>query len=38
MEQAVLAYTRGAAFAAGREADLGSIREGNRADLTVLEQ
>ena len=32
------AYTVGAAFAAGRESDLGSIEAGKRADLTVLEQ
>ena len=38
VEQAVHAYTLGAAFAAGWESDLGSVRVGNRADLTVLEQ
>ena len=37
VEQAVHAYTLGAAFAAGWESDLGSVRVGKRADLTVLE-
>jgi predicted amidohydrolase YtcJ len=38
VEQAVAAYTTGAAFAAGREAELGSITPGKLADLTVLEK
>jgi predicted amidohydrolase YtcJ len=38
VEQAVHAYTLGAALAAGWESDLGSVRVGKRADLTVLEQ
>jgi predicted amidohydrolase YtcJ len=37
VEQAVRAYTLGAAFAAGREAELGSVSPGKRADLTVLD-
>ncbi|MGA2640470.1 MAG: amidohydrolase [Spirochaetia bacterium] len=37
VEQAVHAYTRGAAFAAGRESELGSMVAGKRADLTVLD-
>jgi predicted amidohydrolase YtcJ len=37
VEQAVQAYTLGAAFAAGREAELGSLTPGKRADLTVLD-
>jgi hypothetical protein len=36
--EAVAAYTSGAAFAGGREEELGSISVGKRADLTVLEQ
>ena len=38
VEQAVRAYTLGAAYAAGREANVGSIRPGTHADLTVLDQ
>ncbi len=38
VEQAVHAYTLGAAFAAGWERDLGSVQVGKRADLTVLQQ
>jgi hypothetical protein len=38
VEQAVAAYTTGPAFAAGREADLGSITPGKCADLTILEK
>ena len=38
VQQALHAYTRGAAFASGREADLGSIAPGKRADFTVLDQ
>jgi hypothetical protein len=38
VEQAVHCYTRGAAFAAGREADLGSIAPGKLADFTVLDR
>ncbi len=38
VEQAVHAYTLGAAYAAGREASLGSIEPGKQADLTVLDQ
>jgi predicted amidohydrolase YtcJ len=38
VEEAVRAFTAGAAFAGGREADLGAIAEGMRADLTVLDQ
>ncbi|HTZ52094.1 MAG TPA: amidohydrolase family protein, partial [Spirochaetia bacterium] len=37
VEQAVRAYTLGAAYAAGRESELGSIEEGKLADLTVLD-
>jgi predicted amidohydrolase YtcJ len=37
VEQAVRAYTVGAAWAAGREAELGTIEAGKRADLTVLD-
>jgi hypothetical protein len=37
VEQAVHAYTVGAAYAAGREDELGSVRRGMRADLTVLD-
>jgi len=36
VEQAVAAYTLGAAFAAGREGDLGALAPGKLADLTVL--
>jgi predicted amidohydrolase YtcJ len=35
--EAVHAYTVGAAYAGGREADLGSVSPGKRADLTVLD-
>jgi len=38
VEQAVHAYTLGAAYAAGREAELGSVSVGKRADLTVLDR
>jgi predicted amidohydrolase YtcJ len=38
VEQAVRAYTLGAAHAAGRESSLGSIEPGKHADLTVLDQ
>ncbi len=38
VEQAVRAYTVGAAFAAGREKELGSIAPGKLADLTVLDR
>ncbi len=38
VEQAVAAYTSGAAFAAGREGELGSITQGKLADLTVLDR
>ena len=38
VEQAVHAYTRGAAFACGREAELGSMETGKLADLTILEK
>jgi hypothetical protein len=38
VEQAVGGYTAGAAYAAGREAELGSIATGKHADLTILEQ
>jgi predicted amidohydrolase YtcJ len=37
VEQAVLAFTRGAAHAAGRERELGAIARGMLADLTVLD-
>jgi hypothetical protein len=37
VEQAVLAYTRGAARAGGRQRELGSIGTGMLADLTVLD-
>lgn len=37
VEQAVRAYTSGAAYAAGREGQLGSIAPGKLADLTVLD-
>jgi len=35
--QAVQAYTLGAAYAGGRESELGSIEEGKLADLTILD-
>ena len=35
--QAVHAYTMGAAYASGRESELGSVSAGKRADLTVLD-
>ena len=38
VEQALHGYTRGAAYAAGREAELGSIAPGKLADLTILEK
>jgi predicted amidohydrolase YtcJ len=38
VEQALHAYTRGAAFAAGREGELGSIAPGKLADFTVLDR
>ena len=38
LEQAVRAYTLGAAYAAGRERELGSIQAGKLADLTVLDR
>jgi predicted amidohydrolase YtcJ len=38
VEQAVRAYTSGAAYAAGRENHLGSITPGKLADLTVLDR
>jgi len=38
VEQAVHGYTVGAAFAAGRETELGSVATGKLADLTILEQ
>lgn len=38
IEQAVRAYTLGAAFAAGREKELGSIAPGKLADLTILDR
>jgi predicted amidohydrolase YtcJ len=38
VRQALHGYTQGAAFAAGREADLGSIAPGKLADFTVLDQ
>ena len=38
VEEAVRAYTVGAAWAAGRERDLGCLAPGMRADLTVLER
>lgn len=38
VEQALRCYTRGAACAAGRETDLGSIAPGKLADFTVLDR
>lgn len=38
VEQAVRAYTEGAAIAAGRQAELGRIAPGMRADFTILER
>ncbi|MGA2762934.1 MAG: amidohydrolase [Spirochaetia bacterium] len=38
VEQAVHGYTLGAAYACGREAELGSITPGKLADLTILDQ
>ncbi len=38
VDQAVAAFTSGAAYAAGREKELGSITPGKRADLTVLDR
>ena len=38
VEQAVQGYTLGAAYACGREAELGSITPGKLADLTILDQ
>ena len=38
VEQAVRAYTEGAAIAAGRQAELGRIAPGMRADFTVLDR
>jgi hypothetical protein len=38
VEQAVRAYTLGAAYAAGREGELGSMAPGKMADLTVLDR
>ncbi len=38
IDQAVHAYTLGAAFAGGRERELGSVTPGKLADLTVLDQ
>ncbi|WP_255148733.1 amidohydrolase [Halorarius halobius] len=35
--EALRAYTRGAAYAAGEEADLGTVEPGKRADLVVLD-
>ena len=37
VEQAVCAYTVGAAYAGGRESELGTIEAGKRADITVLD-
>ncbi|HYR28635.1 MAG TPA: amidohydrolase [Thermoanaerobaculia bacterium] len=37
-EQAVIAYTRGSAFAEGKENEKGTIAEGKLADLAVLSQ
>lgn len=36
-EQAMLAHTRGAAFACGLEEDIGSLRQGMQADFAVLD-
>ncbi len=38
LEEALVAYTRGAAYAAFEESDGGVIRPGARADLTILEE
>ena len=38
VEQAVHGYTVGAAYAAGRETELGSLAPGKLADLTILER
>ncbi len=38
VEQAVRAYTEGAAIAAGRQAELGRIAPGMRADFTILDK
>jgi predicted amidohydrolase YtcJ len=38
VEQAVHGYTLGAAYAAGREKELGSIAPGKLADLTILDR
>ena len=38
MDEAVYAYTQGAAFAAGEEAIKGSLTPGKLADLVVLSQ
>ncbi|HVP18253.1 MAG TPA: amidohydrolase family protein, partial [Spirochaetia bacterium] len=38
VEQAVRGYTLGAAYAAGRERELGSIAPGKLADLTILDR
>ncbi len=37
VEEAVRAYTMGAAYAAGRETELGSVARGKLADLTVMD-
>lgn len=38
LAEAIAGYTRGPAYAAGREARLGQLRAGYRADLVVFEQ
>ncbi len=38
VQDAVHGYTLGAAYAAGREAELGSITQGKLADLTILDK
>jgi hypothetical protein len=38
VEQAVRAYTEGAAMAAGKQAELGRIAPGMRADFTILDR
>jgi predicted amidohydrolase YtcJ len=38
LQEALIAYTRGAAYAAFEEDDGGVIRPGARADLTILEE